>query len=46
MARNVSPTLIADYETKLIDKKLLQAKLHELIEFEHQVREAEMKYGR
>lgn len=30
LARNVSPALIADYETKLIDKKLLANKLHEL----------------
>jgi len=46
LARNISPTLIADYETKLIDKKLLQAKLHELIELEHQVREMEASYGK
>ncbi len=30
MARNTSPAIIADYETKLIDKKLLAAKLHQL----------------
>ncbi len=29
--RNLSPTMIADYETKIINKKLLQRKLHELI---------------
>ncbi|HMS43978.1 MAG TPA: PDDEXK nuclease domain-containing protein, partial [Pyrinomonadaceae bacterium] len=29
LARNLSPALIADYETKLPDKKLLQAKLEE-----------------
>jgi YhcG PDDEXK nuclease domain len=29
LARNLSPTLIADYETKLPDKKLLQAKIEE-----------------
>ena len=29
LARNVSPALIADYETKLPNKKLLQAKLEE-----------------
>ncbi len=46
MARNISPTLIADYETKLIDKKLLRAKLHELIALEHRVREAAVRYGR
>lgn len=32
MARNYSPALIADYETKLIDKKILAQKLHELSE--------------
>lgn len=32
MARNTSPALIAEYETKLIDKKLLAAKLHQLTE--------------
>ncbi len=30
MRRNLSPTLIAEYQTKLIDKKLLQQKMHEL----------------
>ncbi|MDP3441833.1 MAG: PDDEXK nuclease domain-containing protein, partial [Ignavibacteria bacterium] len=30
MARNTSPAIIADYETKLIDKKLLANKLHQL----------------
>ena len=39
MARNISPALIADYETKLIDKKLLQQKLHELTEiFEQNIK--------
>ena len=32
MAGNSSPSLIAEYETKLIDKKLLAAKLHQLVE--------------
>lgn len=32
MARNTSPAVIADYETKLIDKKLLANKLHQLVE--------------
>lgn len=32
LARNLSPALIADYETKLIDKKLLAEKLHQLTE--------------
>lgn len=41
MARNISPTMIADYETKLIDKKLLQKKLHELIIFENEIRKAD-----
>jgi predicted nuclease of restriction endonuclease-like (RecB) superfamily len=31
MARNHSPTLIAEYETKLIDKKILTDKLQQLI---------------
>lgn len=30
MNRSMSPTMIAEYETKLIDKSLLQKKLHEL----------------
>jgi len=30
LRRNISPTLIADYETRLIDKKLLKKKLHDL----------------
>lgn len=45
LARNVSPTMIADYETRLIDKKLLQAKLHELILLENKVREMGIHYG-
>ena len=32
MARNISPALVADYETKLIDKKALTNKLNQLIE--------------
>ncbi|MES2776288.1 MAG: PDDEXK nuclease domain-containing protein [Bacteroidota bacterium] len=32
MARNTSPAMIADYETKLISKKLLADKLHQLVE--------------
>lgn len=31
LARNMSPAIIADYETKLIPKHLLAAKLHQLI---------------
>lgn len=30
LSRNLSPTLIAQYQLQLPDKKLLQAKLHEL----------------
>jgi len=30
MARNISPAIVAEYETKLIDKKLLADKLHHL----------------
>ncbi len=30
MSQNLSPALIAEYETKLISKNLLQKKLHEL----------------
>ena len=41
MARNISPAIVADYETKLIDKKLLQKKLHELIIFEDEIRKAD-----
>ena len=33
MNRNLSPTKIAEYETKLIDKNLLKEKLHELGEY-------------
>ena len=29
LSRNISPTLVAEYKTKLIDKKILQRKLHE-----------------
>ena len=31
LRRNLSPALIADYQTKLVDKSVLQKKLHELI---------------
>jgi predicted nuclease of restriction endonuclease-like (RecB) superfamily len=33
MNRNLSPTKIAEYETQLIDKKILKQKLHELGEY-------------
>jgi hypothetical protein len=32
LSRNLSPTLVAEYQTKLIDKSVLQKKLHELFE--------------
>lgn len=32
LSRNLSPAMIAEYETKLIDKKLLEKKLHEFFE--------------
>jgi hypothetical protein len=32
MSRNLSPTLIAQYQLQLPDKKLIQAKLHEMLE--------------
>lgn len=34
LSRNLSPTLIAQYQLQLPDKKLIQAKLHELIKSE------------
>lgn len=37
LARTVSPALVAEYQTRLPDKRLLQAKLHEFYELaEHQ----------
>lgn len=32
LSRNISPALIADYETKLLQKEVLREKLHELFE--------------
>jgi hypothetical protein len=32
LARTVSPAFVAEYQTRLPDKKLLQAKLHEFYE--------------
>lgn len=32
LSRSLSPTMVAEYETQLPDKKLLQQKLHDLIE--------------
>jgi len=40
LSRAVSPALVAEYQTRLPDKKLLQAKLHEFYELaESQVRQ-------
>lgn len=36
LSRNLSPALVADYTTKLIDKKLLEQKLHELFELSNE----------
>jgi hypothetical protein len=40
MSRNLPPTMVVEYTLKLIDKKLLQAKLHEFHEIA-EVRELE-----
>ena len=32
LSRNLSPTMVAEYQMQLPDKKLLQQKLHELFE--------------
>lgn len=43
LSRNLSPTLVSQYQMALPDKKLLQAKLHELVElWENQKREEEI----
>ncbi len=39
LSRNISPTLVAEYKTKLIDKKILTDKLHELFQLEEQQKE-------
>jgi len=41
MSRSLSPTKVAEYTTKLIDKKLLQDKLHELGELYNQSKNIE-----
>jgi predicted nuclease of restriction endonuclease-like (RecB) superfamily len=41
LSRTVSPALVAEYETKLPDKRLLQAKLHEF----YQLTEEQMEDG-
>ena len=37
LSRSLSPALVAEYQTKLPDKALLQAKLHEFLELSEQV---------
>ena len=39
LSRHLSPTLIAEYQLQLPDKKLIQAKLHELTELELEAKE-------
>ena len=41
--RNLSPALVAEYETKLLDKKLMQQKLHEIFELSIEQVEEENK---
>jgi predicted nuclease of restriction endonuclease-like (RecB) superfamily len=43
LARSVSPAMIADYETKLIDKKVLAKKLHQLVESLQNIENKEIK---
>lgn len=43
LSSNLSPALISDYNTKLIDKTLLQHKLHELFELSEEQIEANIK---
>ncbi len=38
LSRSVSPTVIADYETKLLPKELLKRKLHEFLALEEEPR--------
>ncbi len=40
MNRNLSPTMIAEYETKLISKTLLQSKINEIVELNSQNNES------
>jgi len=41
LSRNISPTMISEYETQLIDKKVLQKKLHELTKSLTEISEVE-----
>lgn len=45
LSRNISPTLVAEYETKLIDKKILRSKLHELFQLNNTKEESENVEG-
>jgi hypothetical protein len=36
LSRSLSPALVAEYQTRLPDKKLLQAKLHEFYQLAQQ----------
>lgn len=40
MSRNISPAMIADYSTKLIDKERLRKKLHELFEWQENLEDS------
>jgi predicted nuclease of restriction endonuclease-like (RecB) superfamily len=42
LSRALSPTLVAEYQTRLPDKRLLQAKLHEFYELAHPTGETSM----
>ena len=43
LSRSLSPTLIAEYQTQLPDKKLLQSKLHEFYELAQSPREPSVR---
>lgn len=45
LSRSLSPALIAEYQTRLPEKKLLQAKLHEFYELAQRPTETETKPG-
>lgn len=43
LSRNLSPALIAQYQLQLPDKKMIQAKLHEITEREFQARDKDLE---
>ena len=45
LSRSLSPALVAEYQTKLPDKKLLQAKLHEFLTLSEKSEEGERSEG-